>query len=281
MSGTPMPYVKIQFLDDDGDPAAGYQLFTYDAGTSNKANTYTDVALTTPNANPVVLDSAGRATIFLQAQSYKFILATPTAADPPAGGDQVWTADDIAAVPYYNVSSTITTAGTEAEWTASDTTLTLTVPPSPVIFSNYYVNNGTGTTAVDVPAGTLSNNGDTIICEWEVDYSSADLEARATAFGTNIDRGSGSDYTSDTVNSTMTRARIVFTRFGAADVYYSMTVLQDTSSSYEQVSMASGSITSLDLDNNDYSIILTMSSGTFTIRGARVRFVKYVDDLLG
>lgn len=33
MPGTPYPFVKPQFFDDNGDPATGYKLFTYAAGT--------------------------------------------------------------------------------------------------------------------------------------------------------------------------------------------------------------------------------------------------------
>lgn len=63
----------IQFFDDAGDPLAGGKLYSYEAGTTTPKATYTTAAGSTPNANPVVLDSAGRATVFLDG-SYKFIL---------------------------------------------------------------------------------------------------------------------------------------------------------------------------------------------------------------
>lgn len=103
MPGTPMPYVRVQFLTDDGLPAEGYQLFSYEAGTTTKLATYSDVALTSANTNPIVLDSAGSATIFLAADSYKFVLCLPTETDPPTG-TAVWTRDNVTAVPELNAN---------------------------------------------------------------------------------------------------------------------------------------------------------------------------------
>lgn len=95
MAGTAMPFVAAQFFDNNGDPASGYQLFSYEAGTAVKLATYSDVDLTVANTNPIILDSAGRATIFLSALSYKFVLATSTDTDPPAS--PIWTRDNVVA----------------------------------------------------------------------------------------------------------------------------------------------------------------------------------------
>jgi hypothetical protein len=65
----------VQFFDDNGNPLSGGKLYTYDAGTTTPKTTWTTSAETTPNANPVVLDSAGRATVFLNG-SYRFDLKT-------------------------------------------------------------------------------------------------------------------------------------------------------------------------------------------------------------
>ena len=56
---------KIQFLDDNGDPLAGGKVYTYTTGTATPLATYTDSSEDTANANPVILDSAGRADIWL------------------------------------------------------------------------------------------------------------------------------------------------------------------------------------------------------------------------
>jgi hypothetical protein len=100
--GTVIPAIPPQYFDNNGDPAAGYKLFTYSAGTTTKLSTYTDADLTVANANPIVLDSAGRATIFLSANTYKFVLATPTDTDPPAS--PVWTRDNVAASAAFSVN---------------------------------------------------------------------------------------------------------------------------------------------------------------------------------
>lgn len=63
----------VQFFDDDGEPLAGGKLYTYEAGTTTPKATYTDAGGLTPNANPVILDANGRATVFLSG-SYKFTL---------------------------------------------------------------------------------------------------------------------------------------------------------------------------------------------------------------
>jgi hypothetical protein len=102
MPGTAMPFVKPQWLDSNGDPMAGYQLFTYEAGTTTKLATYSDADLTSANSNPIVLDSAGRASVFLQAASYKFVMAPPNDSDPPVAA--VWTVDEVDSLAGFGVN---------------------------------------------------------------------------------------------------------------------------------------------------------------------------------
>lgn len=66
--------LKQAFVDNNGIPYSGGQLFSYTAGTSTPQATYTDSTAATPNTNPVVLDSAGRANVWLGSGSYKFVL---------------------------------------------------------------------------------------------------------------------------------------------------------------------------------------------------------------
>ena len=101
MPGTIAPFPKHQFFTTAGVPAVGYKVFTYLAGTTTKEPTYSEVTLTTANANPIVLDSGGRATIFLDAKSYKFVFSPPTDTDPPTSA--IWTQDNIGATPATNV----------------------------------------------------------------------------------------------------------------------------------------------------------------------------------
>ena len=68
-----------QFFDNNGNPLAGGLIYTYAAGTTTPAATYTTYTGGTANANPIVLDSAGRTPeqIWLTSgSSYKFVLQT-------------------------------------------------------------------------------------------------------------------------------------------------------------------------------------------------------------
>lgn len=86
------PLPIYQFFDDNGTPLAGGKLFFYETGTSTPKATYTDAGLTTPNANPLILDSAGRTgPLFFESGDYKVILKTAAdvtirTADPVQGG---------------------------------------------------------------------------------------------------------------------------------------------------------------------------------------------------
>lgn len=74
---SPLAGAGWQFFDSNGDPLAGGLLYTYTAGTTTPAATYTSSTGSTANSNPIVLDSAGRtpAQIWLDStSSYKLIL---------------------------------------------------------------------------------------------------------------------------------------------------------------------------------------------------------------
>ena len=51
-----------QFFDNSGNILSGGKLFTYAAGTTTPATTYTSNSGLTPNSNPIILDAAGRVT---------------------------------------------------------------------------------------------------------------------------------------------------------------------------------------------------------------------------
>jgi hypothetical protein len=97
---TPIPFIKSQWFTSSGAPAAGYKLCTYAAGTTTPATTYSTSGGSS-NTNPVTLDTAGRASIFLAASSYKFILYAPGTGNTCNGQDvgaAVWTVDSITGV---------------------------------------------------------------------------------------------------------------------------------------------------------------------------------------
>lgn len=111
--------VGQQFFDNSGNPLTGGKIYSYEAGTTTPAVTYTTVSGTSSHANPIVLDAAGRVPsggeIWLPVNvAYKFVVNTsagallatydnvPTAPNPPITND----ASSIAYEPGW-----ITTAG--------------------------------------------------------------------------------------------------------------------------------------------------------------------------
>lgn len=103
-TGQVMPPPKFVAYDGNGDPCSGCKLYVYLAGTTTPTDSYTSSALSTPNANPVVLDSAGRATVFISPTvSYKFVLKTSAEVD-------IYTVDNVVG-PFSGVVS-VTAANT-------------------------------------------------------------------------------------------------------------------------------------------------------------------------
>lgn len=90
------PVGRQQFFSNQGAVAAGMKLFTYAATTTTKLATFTDSTGNTQNANPIVLDSAGRTPSGLwltDGTLYKFVLAPANDTDPPSS--PIWTEDNI------------------------------------------------------------------------------------------------------------------------------------------------------------------------------------------
>jgi hypothetical protein len=79
---------KLQFLDANGAPLVGGKLYTYAAGTTTPQVTYTDFGGGTANANPVILDSRGEASVWLGTALYKMALYSAT-------NVLIWTVDNI------------------------------------------------------------------------------------------------------------------------------------------------------------------------------------------
>lgn len=63
--------VSFQCFGLDGKPLAGGKVYTYSAGTTTNKATYTTMAGTVANPNPVILDQNGKAKIFLGDGSYR------------------------------------------------------------------------------------------------------------------------------------------------------------------------------------------------------------------
>jgi hypothetical protein len=83
-----LPNLKPQFCDDDGNPLVDGKLYSYYANTTTPLATYTDSTEEFENTNPVVLDSAGRANVWMGSGLYKFILKD-------ADDNIIWTMNEI------------------------------------------------------------------------------------------------------------------------------------------------------------------------------------------
>lgn len=119
MTTSPLIIPVARFFSVSGGAAlAGGKVYTYAAGTSTPKASYTDYSGTTPNANPVILDSAGQANIWLDG-NYKINLTDSNDVQ-------------ISGYPVDNVSSISTGSASEyAVTTGSANTYILT--PSPAI----------------------------------------------------------------------------------------------------------------------------------------------------
>jgi len=110
-NAVPMPTPVVQYVNSAGVPLAGSFLCSFAAGTTNPLATYTDSTAGTPNTNPIVLDSNGRAQIWVGAPLYKFILYTGGNGLCPGSGAVVWSADNVADTTLY-FTNFVKTAGT-------------------------------------------------------------------------------------------------------------------------------------------------------------------------
>lgn len=94
------PVINPQYFDNNGLPLAGGKIYTYQAGTSTPQATYTDQSGGTPNTNPVVLDSAGRCSMWLDPSlSYKFVFTD-------SAGNTIKTVDNVVGLLTANAVTT-------------------------------------------------------------------------------------------------------------------------------------------------------------------------------
>lgn len=123
-----MPVAHQQWLDANGKPLSGGKVFFYNAGTSTQAPTYVDVNGVILNPNPVILDSGGFATVYLQSQEYRVcvqdqnsvqqwcqdnvnafqivlgaqsIILAPTTSDPTGTNGQLGFRSDIPCIRFF------------------------------------------------------------------------------------------------------------------------------------------------------------------------------------
>lgn len=137
-----------QFFDNNGAPLAGGLLYTYNAGTTTPVTTFTSIAGTTNNTNPIVLDAAGRtpAEIWLTGGLfYKFVLKTST-------NVQIGSYDNIPAIDDITTTTNlITVTGTNT--LSASATPALNAYAAGQLFS--FITQTTNTDAVTINIDSL------------------------------------------------------------------------------------------------------------------------------
>jgi microcystin-dependent protein len=83
-------------VDANGVPLAGAQLYFFASGTNTPQATYSDVALSIANTNPIIADANGRfgAIFLITSNAYQVQLWTAATTDNPTGS-QIWTQDPV------------------------------------------------------------------------------------------------------------------------------------------------------------------------------------------
>ena len=129
----------VQFHDNAGDPLAGGKIYTYEVGTTTPKTAYQDSDLTTPHANPIILDAYGRppsGQIWFDGDTKALVydaddvLITPVGGDnlnPDAEGFGSW-ADKDSGVLTKTAAYTVAVADDGKVIVATSGTWTLTLP---------------------------------------------------------------------------------------------------------------------------------------------------------
>lgn len=125
-NATPAAFVKSQYFTSGGVVCASCKLYTYAAGTTTNLATCTTPACSAYNTTPVVLDSAGRADVWLTGVSYKLVLKT-------SADVTIWTVDNVPGLAIYG------TANKLPMFTAANT-----IGDSPLIVSGTSLQLSTG-----------------------------------------------------------------------------------------------------------------------------------------
>jgi hypothetical protein len=158
---SPLAGAGWQFFSNTGQPLAGGLIYTYLAGTTTPAATYTTITGNIANTNPIVLDANGRVSneIWLSVgYAYKFVLQD-------SSSNQIGTYDNISGTPTgQNLVTTFsggTTGFTPSTSTTGDVTLAGTLVSA---------NGGTGLTSSGVTGYVLTSNGTTWVAQQPPTY---------------------------------------------------------------------------------------------------------------
>lgn len=114
-----LPPPKFRAVDDDGNALVGGKVYTYTAGTTTPKDSYTSYTLGAANTNPVILDSRGEASIWLDG-AYKIRLLD-------SDDNLIWEVDDVRDLTDsqtfdgVTLSGTLTISSTAVTWSGNPT----------------------------------------------------------------------------------------------------------------------------------------------------------------
>lgn len=147
--GQLLPNGKFTAVDSNGNLLVGGKLYSYAATTTTPKATYTDASLATPNANPVVLDSSGAASVWIDNSGYKFILKDSV-------GNTLWSNDQVYLVSPGSIGTAQIADGAVTPDQMDLSTLTSGDLPSGVIGADQ-IQNGiiTGGPGGKIAPGTI------------------------------------------------------------------------------------------------------------------------------
>lgn len=169
-----------QFFDNSGNVLASGSITFTDSGTTTPKTTYSDKALSVPNTNPVLLNSAGRpATDIWGSGSYRAVLKNSI-------GSVLGTFDNVEApteIPSQtgNAGEFLTTNGTTLSWAAISQ-----VPDMTGQDGEYLTNNGTTASWAPVTTASLTVPSQDVTAATSTTINCLEAPDVNLAHGTNI-----------------------------------------------------------------------------------------------
>lgn len=152
----PLFYLPRAIVLNGGTISAGAKLYAYAAGTLVAQDTYSDAALTTPNANPVIADAAGvLGPIYLDNLQYRFILKD-------SDDVEIYDQDDYTPFPATGLGSGALSKSSNYSLVVGDRDKFVQVSGSSTITLPAVADAGAGWTIaiVNVGSGTVTVDGD-------------------------------------------------------------------------------------------------------------------------
>lgn len=286
-----------QFLSDNVTALAGGKLYFYESGTTTPQDTYSDAALTTPNANPVVLDAAGRAPNIFGSYEDTYRVVLKTSADVT-----VWTKDNVQFADVQqlvtlaqelqeqidNIETIVTNANPirnpTTEVITADDSVTLTTSFLPHVCVGIDGRVASNVTAGTMQSGTLSGLGSTSrqakmagvsgdsssIVEWRFRVASAEARRFASqtcSISAKIRQESG-------LTATTT---IALSKADSADNFSAVTLVGSTSSNVPSSTNTTISYAGLamgDVSNGIELIIRCQPGGAFSTKDFYLTDIK-------